>query len=578
MHQKSSIREKRARVLAFVERKPYTPFTIPVVDARIRVVDTSSSRWNIGETSPILLNFSRFKGESCLIAAEFVDSLKFFFARELPRKSPLTCYGMFNLIFDFLSSYNWEEADGESLTELLSDNLIDYIYAKRMLADESNLSGLRYWYHRSYLMGLPGFDQQTAKALTVFRFKGNLKGLDVLSYIPNRSPLTAQELNALKQALNEAASYIKPKSQVFANLVCMWLVITLGIRSRQLALLMRSDFLVNVDLQTGQRTYQLSVPSVKKRFETPRLRFQLRTLPTFLGKLLEQHLALAGGGSQLTLLDGDAGDQANQASQASEVLTSTSGCVSLTSQQVMEANKREESYARKLATQPIFPIEKVERRQTTQSVHKSYLHTSSSGRFSLMLHQLMDTIDKYRAKTGKPLLNLVVTPRRLRKTFATHAAAMGTPIVELAQLLDHEDLQHVMVYYQLGMSFAEKLDQVFQEQFKDILAYFKGSINLADLIDKSAPNTVFGPDKLRRLVGIGMCAKGTPCDLTPPNACYVCPKFEACKDPKLHRDVLESMKEDVKACFGEDAPPGLFNAPHIRACEELTIKLESCNG
>lgn len=132
-----------------------------------------------------------------------------------------------------------------------------------------------------------------------------------------------------------------------------------------------------------------------------------------------------------------------------------------------------------------------------------------------------------------------------------------------------------MVYYQLGLSFAQKLDRVLQEQFKDILSYFKGQISLTTLISQTVPNTVFGPDKLRRLVGIGMCAKGTPCDLTPPNACYVCPKFEACNDPTRHREVLDSMKADVKVCFGEDAPPELLNAPHIKACEELVNTLEA---
>ncbi|MBY0418170.1 MAG: site-specific integrase [Pararheinheimera sp.] len=187
---------------------------------------------------------------------------------------------------------------------------------------------------------------------------------------------------------------------------------------------------------------------------------------------------------------------------------------------------------------------------------------------------LLGAVNNQRRACKKMPLTFKITPRRLRKTFATNAAAMGVPMVELAELLDHEDLQHVMVYYKLGLEFATKLDKVMEEQYQDILTYFRGEISLKALVDKSLPTAIFGPDRLRKLVGIGMCAKGAPCNLTPPNACYVCSKFEACNDPNIHREVLEGMQSDIQFQFGDDAPPGLFNAPHISACQQLIEQLE----
>lgn len=561
--------DRKSRHLPFIERRPYKPFNIPVVESRLRPIITSGDAWNIGETAPVSLNFKRleitFKSlpehqqsdlfettptdeeddgsqqASHLIPDELLNNLKHFFARELPGKSPLTIKNTFEAVSRFLLQCSWRDLDDESLTDLLSDQLVEYIYLNRTQWDEHALNALRYWYRRSYVMGLSSFDYQTAQALGMFRFRGNLKGADVLSYFPHRSPLRAQELEALNQVLRECR--IDVDHDCYRGLLSVWLFITLGLRSKQLVLLMNSDFLVNVDEQTGTRTYVLNVPSVKKRHELPRSRFKSRQLPTFIGEMLEKFIRY----------------------KEAELAKASAMCADFG------------HHLLPFAQQPIFEISrlKLKRRYQDGKVHRPYVQTLPSESVIPMLRKLFGVINVARARESKAPFDIKITPRRLRKTFATKAAALGVPIVELAELLDHEDLQHVMVYYQLGMPFAQKLDLVFQEQFKDILSYFRGQISLNTLIDKTVPNTVFGPDKLRRLVGIGMCAKGAPCDLTPPNACYVCPKFEACNDSKRHREVLDSMKTDVKISFGDDAPPELFNAPHIKACEELVNTLEA---
>lgn len=559
--------EREVRSLPFIERRPYTPFNIPVVQARLRSVDTSRDVWKIGETESEVLNFERLMTKvntpknlqrdlldvdaeyehevsaqtGTQLPDELLSNLKYFLARQLPGKSPLTVGNMFSAIVYFLSQCDWEDVGDESLTDVLSEQLIDYIYVNRSQSDEYALNALRYWYRRSYRMGLSTFEYQTAQALGLFKFRGNLKGADILSYFPHRSPLTAQELDALNQVLREAK--IDVTHDCYRGLLSAWLLISLGVRSKQLVLLMNSDFLINVDQYSGEKTYVLNVPSVKKRHELPRSRFKSRQLPMFLGEMLEKYML----------------HKESELAGVSAMFADFGGHIP------------------PFAKQPIFAISrwKIKKRYEEGLVHQPYVQTLPSDSVQKMLKKMFGVINTVRVREGKMPFDLKITPRRLRKTFATRAAATGVPIIELAELLDHEDLQHVMVYYQLGLSFAQKLDRVLQEQFKDILSYFKGQISLTTLISQTVPNTVFGPDKLRRLVGIGMCAKGTPCDLTPPNACYVCPKFEACNDPTRHREVLDSMKADVKVCFGEDAPPELLNAPHIKACEELVNTLEA---
>jgi integrase len=516
------------RVSVFIPRKPFSRFVSISVEARIRSVDTSTNIWHIGEVKPTPINFEALNPANEPLLDRLAHEIKHYIARDLPKRSPDSIKGRFHVIAKFLSCYDWQDADEGEFSDLLSDNLLHYIHANRSLTDESHLHELRSWYHRSYMMGLPDFDLETTKALSLFRFKGHLKGVDVLTYIPHRSPLTAQELDALKHALVDASDYITVGHRCFSALICMWLFISLGIRSRQMALLMRTDFIVNVDENSGLTTYLLCVPSVKKRYEIPRNRFQLREIPTFLGKMLEQHI-------HSTQRDNKSG----------------------------------------MAEFPLFPIGSDEKRRKKNMVAEAYAFTANSSRFSLMLHELMSCLNNGRAHFNKKLLELKITPRRLRKTFATRAAALGIPMVELAQLLDHDDLQHVMVYYQLGLDFAEKLDRVLQDEFRDLLTFFKGEISLKELIDVTVPNVVFGPPRLRQLVGIGLCAKGTPCNLTPPTSCYVCPKFEACNDPGVHQEVLTAMQSDIKFQFGEDAPPGVMNAPHIQACKQLIDQLET---
>lgn len=528
MKQSNSAIDRRARLSVFIERKPFQHFTEPSIQARMRSIDTSSDKWQVGESQPTLINFARIEPHHSPFVEMLIHQVKFFIARELSRKSPKTVASLFDSIQRFLNAFDWSDAEQQTHENLLLENLFFYIHINRKHGDEFNLNSLRYWYQRSYLMGLNAFNQQGAQALSTFRFRGNLKGADVLSAIPNAGPLSAYELDALKLALREFKASTSVSDPDFPGLMCTWLIITLGIRGLQAALLMRSDFAINTNSVTGEKHYLLNVPSVKKRHASPRTQFKQRELPAFLGNMMDEYLKF----TKSKMLAGRTDDDT-----------------------------------------PMLPILQVQRRKAG-AVLDTYLQTHIAGKITILLQKLMTRLNQSRVSQNKLPLVMLITCRRLRKTFATKAAAVGVPIVELAELLDHEDLQHVMVYYKFGLDFAERLDRVMSQQFKDILSYFNGEISFTALVDKSLPNAVFGPDRLRRLVGIGMCAKGAPCNLTPPNACYVCPKFEACNDPNIHREVLGSMQEDIKHQFGEDAPPELFNAPHILACRQLVAQLE----
>lgn len=524
MTQPRRSRLKSNAIIPSLERPLFNKASIM---GRSRQIDTSGDLWQIGESDAVVLNWTALSR----LPAELTSQIKYAFEYSLAGLAPDTVSGYFDVLKKFFASVDeWE--DDESISDQLSEYLFDYIATHRSVNDESRLSSLRFWYRRSYQLALSLFQRKTCQVLSKLLFKGNMKGLDVLTYIEGRSPLRSDELSKLRKALTECRQHITPHDPLFPKLVATWIFVVLGVRPRQLLLLMTCDFAVNIDESNGHKTYMLNVPSVKKRYSLPRQRFKKRVLPAFLGEMIEQLIVT----QYSDLLSGDT------------------------------IPSRDD--------QPIFRGVRDSGRHARKATYERFESSPGFFFFNQAPSDVLVFIDEKRVQNGSPALDLKLTPRRLRKTFATHAAAMGTPSYALMELLDHEDLQHVMVYYQLGVSFALKVDAVYQQHFTDHLAYFEGKITLKELVKRNNIHTVFGPDSLRKLVGIGLCAKGSPCRLQPPYSCYGCNKFEASNDVSVHQEVLIAMQHEVREKFGDDAPPGFYAVPHIKACSELVERLE----
>ncbi|WP_273023138.1 tyrosine-type recombinase/integrase [Rheinheimera sp.] len=524
MTQATRARLKPNAIISPIDRPLFDKASIM---GRSRRIDTSAEVWQIGETEPVSLNWSALSRFPELLVSEIKYALEFF----LEKMSPNTVANFFEILKRLCKSIDeWE--DEPSLAQQLSEFVFDFIVSNRNRDDETHLNNLRHWYLRSYHLGLTLFERKTCQVLSKLSFKGNHKGLDVMVYMEGRSPLRSDEMTLLRKSLYECRQRVTPYHPIFPKLVATWLFVVLGVRPKQLLLLMTADFSVNVDEDTGNKTYLLNVPSVKKRHMLPRTQFKSRILPVFLGEMIEQLISVTYGdlfSSQLM-----AGNE----------------------EQLLFIGKNDNGRRNRQATFERFEA----------SPGYSFFHNSPS--------DVIAFIDEWRVSKGLPALDLKLTPRRLRKTFATHAALMGTPAIALMELLDHEDLQHIMVYYQLGVNFSLRVDAVYKKYFSDHLAFFEGKITLKELVKRKNINTVFGPDSLKKLVGIGLCAKGSPCSLQPPYSCYGCNKFEASNDISVHQEVLMAMQNEVREKFGDDAPPGFYTVPHINACNELVRRLE----
>lgn len=505
-------------------------FTDTQIKARSRLVDTSGEQWDIGEDNSVLINFNLIDQDN----PELLDQVKYLCARFVKSKSPTHALSVFKHVYDFLNSCEvLDDEEGESLADALADEILGYFASNRKLHGEDKLSRLRLWYRLGVKFKLPMFQREVGYALRRLKLAGNIKGLDVLVHIEGKSPLTSNKLSALRRLLQDYAGHFAVGDTYYWKLAATWVFLTLGIRTKQLRLLMAQDLAVNIDRETQRKTYLLNVPSVKKRHEKPRTRFKSRPIPVFLGEMLE---ALKNYNIQWLTNNGFDVD-------ASAI--------------------------------PLFMPTTNHHFRKSGSRIALYEHCFCTVTVSKAPDQLLERLNEIQAKAGMNTLDLKINPRRLRKTFATHAAACGTPATMLMELLDHEDMQHVMVYYKLGANFAIKINRVYREELGDLLDCFQGKISLRELADSNKNEQVFGPANLRKLVGIGFCVTDGRCKLAPPYSCYTCRKFEACKDIKVHREVLDVMIDDINQLFENNVAPGKYEMEHISACKSLITQMEN---
>jgi len=136
--------------------------------------------------------------------------------------------------------------------------------------------------------------------------------------------------------------------------------------------------------------------------------------------------------------------------------------------------------------------------------------------------------------TSKSEINGIhLTPRRLRYTFATRLVMSGVSKERLADLLDHTDLQHVQVYYDLRHQIKGFLTEAENKELGQILRRFEGNID--PQMDSSNKDIKYYT--LKANSALGKCGSDSHCELNAPYSCFVCPKFNAFSDS------LDSYKE-----------------------------------
>lgn len=252
---------------------------------------------------------------------------------------------------------------------------------------------LRHWYRCCVDLGCPHFSEEVAFELDQKVVGGNQKGHAVLSLDPGEGPLNDLEITALLNALRAAG---QSNIITLAELAALWLCVAFGSNPLQLALLRESD--VSVIEEDGRRFIQVNVPRVKKRTEAPRREFRLRKLNQEIGKVV------------LDLLD--------------------------------ENSRRREGRREWDPTHPAPLFVRDTPRPDAAGPLSEYARHLYSSELTALVRSAVTRLRVTSPRTGRPL---EVTPRRLRYTYATRLVREGVSKRELADLLDHTDLQNVRV-------------------------------------------------------------------------------------------------------------------------------------
>ncbi|WP_122454534.1 tyrosine-type recombinase/integrase [Pseudomonas viridiflava] len=338
-----------------------------------------------------------------------------------------------------------------------------------------------------------GFCEAFALELDSISIPGNPKGESVRSEHIDKGPLSRGL--ELQQLINAMAHSTDSSLKQLQERAALALFIAHGRNPANLTQLLETD-LVNLTPNSSVPTWVLNYPRIKKRLKHPRDDMKQVPIPTEYAEYLQAMIA-AGRSIECSVMVGG------------ELV---------------------------LLPRPMFINEKTNLLAQKSGRLDQFYNYASFG-----ITELLRSFVR-RHEIISPLTQrlLIISARRLRYTLATNLVLDGVSRRELAEILDHSDLQHVQVYFELASGIVEHLDKALLGFYARFLKYFRGRvvregeaiINAGDA-SKIIPCMDVGEE-------VGVCGQNDLCRLYPPYSCYKCPKFQAYAEAD-HESVFEFL-------------------------------------
>ncbi|WP_279479474.1 site-specific integrase [Aureimonas sp. SK2] len=367
---------------------------------------------------------------------------------------------------------------------------------------------VRQWYQWCAAHDYPRFDKDVAFEVERLRIGGNTKGQAVLSADPESGPLSDLEITCFLNALRTARS-----SNVLSieEEAALWLLVAFGSNPEQIALLRTCDVKIFETGDATQTFVQIDLPRMKKRAAFLRSEFRPRRLTAEIGEVV---LQLA---------------------------------------QNSERRRSELTNVPSTVATPLISRKKPRVSMLNTPMEQYALHLSSV-EVTRLITKAVDKLDVKSHRTGQ---QLHVTPRRLRYTFASRLVREGVPKREVADLLDHTDLQNVAVYFNIKSDIVPKLDKAMAVKLAPVAQAFMGKIvpGEGDALRGNDPTSrVAVIDKDAGAVKpVGTCGSFSFCRLMAPVACYTCDSFQPWMDGPHHLLLDDLLKDrERRAVAGQD--------------------------
>lgn len=451
-------------------------------------VDISAERWSLNEpTVKIVLDWTVLALNDPALEA----SIKRYFAWLITTQSPISVRNAFHYLPSFTRTPSFRAAEKSS--DVIPYRAFSEARASLSRDDQWQLHHVRQLYRWCETQGCRHFSFEVARQLDDVVIGGNTKGQAVRSKDPSKGPLDAQEVAGLTSALRgaRAGNTIPLDEQAI-----VWLALSTGSNAGQYASLREED-LREERLGDEVVAYILRIPRHKKGHVQHRAEFKERRLTRFVGEVLVD--LIAQNKAAPPVVEGD------------------------------------------LAARPLF-------RATTPSFgHNHPLAEWSWHVTRAQITNLLKLAVKHLgvlSRTGQPLQ---VSTRRFRYTLATRAIDNGASAYEVADALDHSDLQNIGVYFDVHSNIVEHIDQAMA------LALAPRAQAFAKLVDREedairgdmAGSRVYHGDREHNLIEpVGTCGNHSFCNISAaPLACYTCPMFQPWMDGP-HDLVLDSLLRD----------------------------------
>ena len=154
---------------------------------------------------------------------------------------------------------------------------------------------------------------------------------------------------------------------------------------------------------------------------------------------------------------------------------------------------------------------------------------------------------------------------------------------EVAEALDHTDLQNVQVYFDIKSDIVESLDRAMALKLGPVAQAFLGKLVPNEAVaDRGGDPTsrVMAVDRATgRPAGLGTCGEHSFCDLLAPVACYTCSQFQPWTDGP-HDKILDDLiaQRERKQAAGMDGRMVSIHDATILAIGDVIRRIEEAHA
>ncbi len=515
-----------------------SPLPSQVVDSHGLPMDVSQDRWQFNVAGENLyFDFADKK----ILNEWLLYALKRHLLASIQRISPRECCNIIKLNVLWMGkAASWgaliSATDFESHEILLDRVMGETLALLRKRASDYQFHRIRAWYSWcTDFIPQCGFDSEDAYKWEVARISGNEKGLAVRSSDPDAGPLNDAELILLRRVLQRDNS--TDPQHVFER-TALWLSLVYGRNPANFCQLRQGDF--RAATTEDSDICVLNIPRIKKRAR-PRTKFKEEYVAPPLAIIIRDQIKAVN-----TLLELDAAAAQGFA---------------------------------------LFPRSAPRSHQLGTAMEEWAWHRSSA-EFTQLLRSAVKRYGLISPRTNSPLH---LTARRLRYTFATNRVREGISAQDLAEALDHSDLQHVRVYFDARSSVVERLDAAGAKEVAPKLQLFEGKL----VKDGAGGTSSRLPQKRIRIIpelitkdhhirDLGECGKDELCNLFPPYSCYPCSRFMPFEDSlDAHEavfDFLIERRERLRTDPLEQSRIAVQLDEVIYACAEVILAIKGAGA